>query len=81
MNTDYRKGWNDALEEAVAVFETMAQVHACGALWMGPQRQRYEGARPVGVQADAMNGPAIAYDGEMAHVASMRSLMKKGTLA
>lgn len=64
----------DTLERAARLFDERAKVHARHALWMGPQRQRYEGARVAGIEMSPMNGPAISYDREMANAEAIRAL-------
>ena len=66
---------SDAMKERAARYHIeRAQVHARDATWIGPNRERYEGARVEGVEMSPMNGPAIAYDREMADAAAIRAL-------
>ena len=66
---------SDEMKERAARYHIeRAQVHARDATWIGPNRERYEGARVEGVEMSPMNGPAIAYDREMADAAAIRAL-------
>lgn len=69
-----KKQRNQALDEAAAIFLNKMETHAAQALWMGPQRQRYEGARLAGVEMSPMNGPAISYDVARQYFLEIRAL-------
>jgi hypothetical protein len=69
-----KKQRNQALDEAADIFVKKMEIHARQALWMGPQRQRYEGARISGVEMSPMNGPAISFDGALQHFLEIRAL-------
>ena len=62
------------LELAAKWHEARAAIHARDAIWIGPNRERYEGARLAGVKMSPINGPAFAYDRETADATTIRAL-------
>lgn len=70
----YAAGQERMRHLAALVEDTNASLHTKDAIWMGPQRQRYEGARIPGVEMSPMNGPAIAHDGALSRAAAIRAL-------
>lgn len=74
MTNEQKTFHNAAIEQAAALFDEKAALHSRGALWIGPERQRYEGPRVGGVQMTAMNGPAISHDEALFNAAAIRGL-------
>jgi hypothetical protein len=66
-------------EQAAQWHDKKAEVHARGALWIGRNRERWEGVPPEGVEAAPMNGPAVAYQHEIGCAAAIRAIGKEGT--
>lgn len=60
-------------EAAVKIFEDRAAKHATEATWIGPNREYAKGPIPDATYRP-MNGPAVAYLGELDHIAAIRSL-------
>ena len=75
------QGRLEGIDEAAIIFDKRAEIHAANAVWMGPQRQRYEGARRDGVEMSPMNGPALSHDKALSDAAEIRALGAEQTQA
>lgn len=81
LQGERERGRLEGIDEAAIIFDKKAEVHAAQAVWMGPKRQRYEGARRNGVEMSPMNGPALAHDNAVNTAAEIRALAEQSSLS